>query len=181
MIYHCLQIAYKTTSNYTFQSAVRFYSLLKVWISSLFSAVSLIARIQYISKNVRRLYGLPPDTVDGHRRRSVHDVYGRYYAHLATGAAAGTLFDYVLSVGAVSRPRRKPSGCPLGRRSPPPRPDATLLAGPRAGRCGLADAAVARLRTERTGTACRESRAAGPDDGARSIPNRSVFRDESRR
>lgn len=69
--------------------------------------------LQYISKNVRYLYGLPPDNErighDGHRgRQSVHDVYGMYYSYLAglvntwsRTAKKCTLFDYVQSVGMV--------------------------------------------------------------------------------
>lgn len=67
---------------------------------------------------MRRLYGMPPDTVFNDRRvggrRNVHDVYGRYYAHLATGVAHTSLFDYAQSSGMVVRR--------------PPRPDAVLFA-----------------------------------------------------
>lgn len=86
---------------------------------------------QFIAKNVRRLYGLPPDT-ENQRRRSVHDVYGRYYAHLAALRAVGTatvtmsLFEYLQSSGVVSRPRRDAeTDCLFDRR---PKPDASAVA-----------------------------------------------------
>ncbi|VVC41548.1 Sterile alpha motif domain,Sterile alpha motif/pointed domain [Cinara cedri] len=83
--------------------------------------------MKYISKNVRWLYGLPPDndrTGIG-RRRSIHDIHGQYYEHLvrhdcmiatvrrttgktlATAERATSLFDYAQSVGLVSRPRSR--------------------------------------------------------------------------
>jgi len=66
---------------------------------------------QYIAKNVRRLYGLPPDTEFNSkpisRRRNIHDVYGQYYTHLAKETTkCKSLFDYVLLIGmAVRRPQ----------------------------------------------------------------------------
>lgn len=103
---------------------------------------------QYIAKNVRRLYGLPPDT-EYHNgiigQRSVYHAYGRYYLHLATASAASrrrsavpSLFGYLQSVGMVSRRTAATGDKVLLARLP-----ATEYL--RGGQCVHADRAVARL------------------------------------
>lgn len=69
-------------------------------------------RRKCIAKNVRHLYGLPPDTNWSHRRRCARDVYGQYYTYLATKwretcgrIAYVSLFEYMYGVGMVSRPK----------------------------------------------------------------------------
>lgn len=127
---------------------------------------------QYIAKNVRHLYGLPPDTeyhigISG--QRSVYHAYGRYYLHLAnTFAASGrrsvtagrgvqeetlSLFGYMKLVGMVTDPRQhrpRTSGCRTDDRPPPPKHKILLARLPateylRGGQCAHADQAVARL------------------------------------
>lgn len=127
---------------------------------------------QYIAKNVRHLYGLPPDTeyhngISG--QRSVYHAYGRYYLHLATTLAARgrrsakdgrgvqeplSLFDYMQSVGMVIDARHlgpRTSGCRTDDRKLQPK-DKTILARLpateylRGGQCAHAHQAVARLR-----------------------------------
>lgn len=138
-----------------------------------------IITYQYIAKNVRQLYGLPPDTeyhngISG--QRSVYHAYGRYYLHLATkfvasgrrSASAGrgeqeTLFGYMQSVGMVTDARRnrgsQTSGCRTDHRPPPPKYKILMARLPateylRGGQCAHADQAVARLQQQQT---CVES------------------------
>eukprot|EP00102_Acyrthosiphon_pisum_P023670 XP_016660880.1 PREDICTED: uncharacterized protein LOC100570216 [Acyrthosiphon pisum] len=128
--------------------------------------------IKYIAKNVRHLYGLPPDTeyhngISG--QRSVYHMYGRYYLHLATNLAASgrrsatagrgeqeplSLFDYMQLVGMVRDARQRgprTSGCSTYNRPLPPQDKMILARLPateylRGGQCAHADQAVARLR-----------------------------------
>jgi len=126
---------------------------------------------QYIAKNVRHLYGLPPDTeyhngING--QRSVYHTYGRYYLYLATFAASGrrsatagrgaqgplSLFDYMQSIGMVTDARHRgprTSGCRTDDRPLPPKDKMMLARLPateylRGGQCAHADQAVVRLR-----------------------------------
>lgn len=127
---------------------------------------------QYIAKNVRHLYGLPPDTeyhngING--QRSVYHTYGRYYLHLATTLAANgrrsakagrgvqeplSLFSYMKLVGMVTDARNhgpRTSGCRTEDRPLPPKHKIMLARLPateylRGRPCEHADQAVARLR-----------------------------------
>lgn len=73
-----------------------------------------LSRRQYIAKNVRHLYGLPPDTNWNHRRRCSRDVYGQYYTFLATKwretcgkVASVTLIEYMYLTGMVTRRKER--------------------------------------------------------------------------
>jgi len=127
---------------------------------------------QYIAKNVRHLYGLPPD-IEYHNgisgQWSVYHTYGRYYLHLATNLAASgrrsatagrgvqetmSLFGYMQSIGMVTdawHRSRRTFGCRTDDRQPPLKHKIMMARLPateylRGGQCAHADQAVVRLR-----------------------------------
>lgn len=115
--------------------------------NSLWNKKKKPSNAQYIAKNVRHLYGLPPDT--NRRSASVHDVYGHYYTYLAEHIrrrpAAKSLLDYAKLINMVSGPLRRASGYYGDPSDGQPREDTALIARlPRGDQSLCADVTVVR-------------------------------------